>query len=435
MHAALVISLLLAIMGSVGGAYALESTDWEALEDTAQHSLEYARTDEPVPWVNPDSETEGTFTPIATHEGPEDQVCREYAVDAIIDGREEVVYGTACRLPDGSWVEANAEYSESEPTAATSEVYSGTDWQWIIPNIAISGAYCSSSFCVGGRYGSYYPSWYYPWGISFSYWDYGNRGYYYPYYRHHHNRYRTAKHHRDRYRHHDRTVSHHRTEHRNDYRDGHKSTNRDGHSKRANSRDRSPDRDRPTDTRSRTRHSKGERYASTRSESRRSEGGRNASSRSRSHRSEAKRYASVRPESRRSGGERNTSNQSRSYRSKDKRYASVRSESRRSGGERGASKQSKSSRDPIEEQPRSRQASGEQSIEEQPRSRQASGEQSIEEQPLGKRTLREQSIGTWPFGCATFFGFSFRTRAFRGQERWAFFEQTLSDPSKAADCV
>ncbi|MBW2716896.1 MAG: hypothetical protein JRD03_12500, partial [Deltaproteobacteria bacterium] len=69
MRTALVLSLLLAIMGSAGGAYALESpgykldsTDWEALEDTAQHSLEYARTDEPVPWVNPDSETEGTFT-------------------------------------------------------------------------------------------------------------------------------------------------------------------------------------------------------------------------------------------------------------------------------------------------------------------------------------------------------------------------------------
>jgi surface antigen len=352
MRTALFLSLLLPIMGGAGGAYALEnpdykldSTDWEALDDTAQHSLEYARTDESVPWVNPDSETEGTFTPVATHEGPEGQVCREYAVDAIIDGREEVVYGTACRLPDGSWVEANAEYSESEPTAATSEVYSGTDWQWIIPNIAISGVYCSSSFCVGGRYGSYYPSWYYPWGISFSYWDYGNRGYYYPYYRHHHNRYRTAKHHRDRYRHHGRTASHHRTGHRNDYRDGHESTNRDGHSERANSRNRSPDRDRPTDTRSRTRHSKGERYASTRSESRGSGDERNTSNQSRSYRSKDKRYANVRPETRRSGDERNTSNQSISHRSKDKRYASVRPESRRSGGERKASRQSKSSRD------------------------------------------------------------------------------------------
>ena len=107
MLTALRLMLMLAIAGAAGAAHALESSDWDALEDTAQHSLEYARTDEPVPWVNPDSGIEGTFTPVATHEGPEGQVCREYAVDAIIDGREEVVYGTACRLPDGRRVGAN----------------------------------------------------------------------------------------------------------------------------------------------------------------------------------------------------------------------------------------------------------------------------------------------------------------------------------------
>ncbi len=180
MLTALRLMSMLTIACAASAAHALENSDWDALEDTAQHSLEYASTDESVPWVNPDSGTEGTFTPVATHEGPEGQVCREYAVDAIIDGREEVVYGTACRLPDGSWVEANAEYSESDPLTPATEVHSGTDWSWIIRNIAISGGYCSNSFCVGGQFGSYYPSWYNPWGFSFSYWDYGRRGYYYP---------------------------------------------------------------------------------------------------------------------------------------------------------------------------------------------------------------------------------------------------------------
>jgi len=195
---------MLAVAGAASAAHALENPDWEALEDTAQYSLEYASTDESVPWVNPDSGAEGTFTPVATHEGPEGQVCREYAVDAIIDGREEVVYGTACRQPDGSWVEANAEYRESDPPAPTSKVYSGTDWWWIIPNIAISGGYCSSSFCVGGHFGSYYPSWYDPWGFSFSYWDYGRRGYYYPYYPYYYSYYGHRY-----YRTHNRHVSHH----------------------------------------------------------------------------------------------------------------------------------------------------------------------------------------------------------------------------------
>jgi len=98
MRAVLRLTLMLAIAGAASTAHALESGDWDALEDTAQYSLEYAQTEEAIPWVNPDSGTEGTFTPVTTYEGPEGQVCREYAVDAIIDGREEVVYGTACRL-------------------------------------------------------------------------------------------------------------------------------------------------------------------------------------------------------------------------------------------------------------------------------------------------------------------------------------------------
>ncbi len=208
-------TLMLVIAGVASAAQALESGDWDALDDTAQHSLEYARTDEPAPWVNPDSGTEGTFTPVATHEGPEGEVCREYAVDATIDGREEVVYGTACRRPDGSWVEANTEYSESDPPPPAAEVHSGTDWSWIIRNIAIAGGYCSSSFCVGGRFGSYYPSWYNPWGFSFSYWDYGRSGYYYPYYPYYYSYYG----HRH-YRTHHRYVSQHRNKHRNHYRGG-----------------------------------------------------------------------------------------------------------------------------------------------------------------------------------------------------------------------
>lgn len=29
--------------------------------------------------------------------------CREYTIDALIDGRERIVNGTACREPDGTW--------------------------------------------------------------------------------------------------------------------------------------------------------------------------------------------------------------------------------------------------------------------------------------------------------------------------------------------
>jgi surface antigen len=46
------------------------------------------------------------ITPTQTYDqgaGP----CREYTLDAIIGGRVEQVYGTACRQADGSWQVAN----------------------------------------------------------------------------------------------------------------------------------------------------------------------------------------------------------------------------------------------------------------------------------------------------------------------------------------
>ena len=268
-------TLMLAIVGAASAVHALESRDWDVLEETAQHSLEYAGTDESVPWVNPDSGTAGTFTPVATHEGPDDQVCRKYAIDTIIDGREEVVYGIACRRPDGSWVEANAEYREGDPPAPTSEVYSGTHWWWIIPSISISGGYCSSSFCVGGLFGSYYPSWYYPWGVSFAYSHYGHPDYYYyySYYDHHlYGRYRNrhVRHHQSEY------PDHYQSGHQNHYKSGHKNDYRGEHSTQAHSRSRKSHHDRSTHTRSKSRHSGGARYAIDRSGSGRS-GGRHAS--------------------------------------------------------------------------------------------------------------------------------------------------------------
>jgi surface antigen len=352
MLTALRLILMLTVAGAASAAHALENPDWEALEDTAQHSLEYASTDESVPWVNPDSGAEGTFTPVATHEGPEGQVCREYAVDAIIDGREEVVYGTACRLPDGSWVEANDDDREGDPPAASSEVHSGTDWSWIIRNISISGGYCSSSFCVGGQFGSYYPSWYDPWGFRFSYWDYGRRGYAYPYYPYYYSYYG----HRH-YRTHHRYVSHHRDKQRNHYRDGNRNhyrsgdrNNRDGgHSERARSRSRRSDHDRPTNTRPRNRRSKDERQATDRSRNRRSGDERQASNRSGSRSAKAERSTNNRSRSRhekatRSANNRSGSRQARAERSANNRSGSRHAKAGRSASSRSGSRQAKSGR-------------------------------------------------------------------------------------------
>jgi surface antigen len=67
-----------------------------------QMALEKNPTRQPSSWVNPDTGNRYTVTPTRTFEtaqGP----CREFTMDAVIGGRTEQVYGTACRQPDGSW--------------------------------------------------------------------------------------------------------------------------------------------------------------------------------------------------------------------------------------------------------------------------------------------------------------------------------------------
>jgi surface antigen len=88
------------IGASIGGAIG-ESMDASDREHVSE-SLETVRTGVPSRWRNPDTGNDFTVVPTRTYEtasGP----CREYTIDAEIDGREEKVTGTACRQPDGSW--------------------------------------------------------------------------------------------------------------------------------------------------------------------------------------------------------------------------------------------------------------------------------------------------------------------------------------------
>lgn len=85
---------------AIGGAVGQSMDQTDRLK-TAQ-TLETVRTGVPARWVNPDTGNQYTVVPTRTYEstaGP----CREYTIDAVIGGRVEQVYGTACRQPDGSW--------------------------------------------------------------------------------------------------------------------------------------------------------------------------------------------------------------------------------------------------------------------------------------------------------------------------------------------
>ena len=75
----------------------------ETDQNCTGQTLEYAPDHAPVSWRDPGSGNVYTVTPLATYPAPGSRYCREYQTDAIIGGRRQQMYGTACRQPDGSW--------------------------------------------------------------------------------------------------------------------------------------------------------------------------------------------------------------------------------------------------------------------------------------------------------------------------------------------
>jgi surface antigen len=88
------------IGAAIGGNVGRSMDDTDRLK-TAQ-TLETVRTGVPSTWQNPDTGYQYAVTPTRTYETA-GTPCREYMIDAIIGGKREKVYGTACRQADGSW--------------------------------------------------------------------------------------------------------------------------------------------------------------------------------------------------------------------------------------------------------------------------------------------------------------------------------------------
>lgn len=88
------------IGASIGGSVGRNMDENDRLR--AAHSLENNRTGTSTEWRNPDTGYQYQMTPTKTYQ-TESGPCREYEMQAWIDGRREIVTGTACRQPDGSW--------------------------------------------------------------------------------------------------------------------------------------------------------------------------------------------------------------------------------------------------------------------------------------------------------------------------------------------
>ncbi len=96
--AAIIVGTMLG--AGIGGSVGKSMDDTDRLK--VNHALETVRTGVPSRWTNPDSGNAYSVIPTKTYEttsGP----CREYTIDAIVGGKTENIYGTACRQADGSW--------------------------------------------------------------------------------------------------------------------------------------------------------------------------------------------------------------------------------------------------------------------------------------------------------------------------------------------
>jgi surface antigen len=89
------------IAGAVLGGKIGQKMD-EADRIKAGQALETVPTGQRSTWKNPDSGSVYTVTPTKTYDTA-GTPCRDFTVDATVDGRPEKVQGTACRQADGNW--------------------------------------------------------------------------------------------------------------------------------------------------------------------------------------------------------------------------------------------------------------------------------------------------------------------------------------------
>jgi len=97
------------IAGTLAGA-AIGSSIGRTMDEVDRMKVAQALESQPTgattSWNSPDNRTAYTVTPTRTYEtaqGP----CREFTMDARIDGQTDQVTGTACRGPNGNWIMQN----------------------------------------------------------------------------------------------------------------------------------------------------------------------------------------------------------------------------------------------------------------------------------------------------------------------------------------
>lgn len=94
-----------AVAGSIAGAL-IGGSIGKSMDELdrmkAAQALEKTPTGQTSTWQNPDTGNSYSVTPTQTYTS-DGAPCRDYTTEGWIDGKREVIKGTACRQPDGSW--------------------------------------------------------------------------------------------------------------------------------------------------------------------------------------------------------------------------------------------------------------------------------------------------------------------------------------------
>jgi surface antigen len=102
--------LAMVALGALGGAWlgseigkSMDEADRQRALRAQNRALETGRSGTSVAWRNPDNGHSGQITPRPSYQRASGETCREYEHEVTIDGRREIMKGTACRQRDGTW--------------------------------------------------------------------------------------------------------------------------------------------------------------------------------------------------------------------------------------------------------------------------------------------------------------------------------------------
>jgi len=85
----------------IGGSIGKNMDDTDKMK--MNQALETNSVGKPAYWQNTNTGNSYTVVPVKNVDIDGNQYCREYRTTAIIAGKKQQMYGTACRQPDGSW--------------------------------------------------------------------------------------------------------------------------------------------------------------------------------------------------------------------------------------------------------------------------------------------------------------------------------------------